>query len=136
MNLQDGPLFLLYIEWCHEQKPAFGAETFANESFCNGQTQGGRVSGISKSSLKENFRGFRADCPTGELDKKKIQAMYRCILPAGNAKVQNLHHMYKSYLYIQKNPPCQQCQRNKNPGMESSKIVINMTPINIVDMFQ
>ena len=101
MNLQDSPLFLFYIEWCHEQKPAFGAETFANESFCNGQTQGGRISSIFKSSLKENFRGFRADCPTGELDKKKIQAMYRCILPAGNAKVQNLNQMYKlSYLYI------------------------------------
>ena len=46
MNLQDGPLFLLYIEWCDEQKPAFGAETFANESFCNGKTQSGRISGI------------------------------------------------------------------------------------------
>ena len=40
------PLLLLYIEWCHKWKPAFDAETFASESFCNWQTQGGGISDI------------------------------------------------------------------------------------------
>ena len=42
-----------------------------------------------------NFRGFRADCPTGELNKEKIEAMYRSILPESNAKVKSLIQMYK-----------------------------------------
>ena len=44
-----------------------------------------------------HFRGFRADCPTGELNKEKIQIMYQSILPDGNAmvwfKIHNISHI-------------------------------------------
>ena len=33
------------------------------------------------------FRGFKQDCPDGQLSKEKILEMYTMILPAGNAKV-------------------------------------------------
>ena len=33
------------------------------------------------------FRGFKQDCPDGQLSKDKILEMYSMILPAGNAKV-------------------------------------------------
>ena len=32
------------------------------------------------------FRGFKQDCPDGQLGKDKILEMYSMILPAGNAK--------------------------------------------------
>ena len=32
-------------------------------------------------------RGFKQDCPDGQLSKEKILEMYTMILPAGNAKV-------------------------------------------------
>ena len=32
-------------------------------------------------------RGFKQDCPDGQLGKDKILEMYSMILPAGNAKV-------------------------------------------------
>ena len=32
-------------------------------------------------------RGFKQDCPTGELYKEKIVEMYSLILPSGNAQV-------------------------------------------------
>ena len=32
-------------------------------------------------------RGFKQDCPDGQLSKDKILEMYSMILPAGNAKV-------------------------------------------------
>ena len=32
-------------------------------------------------------RGFKQDCPDGNLSKEKILEMYSMILPAGNAKV-------------------------------------------------
>ena len=34
-----------------------------------------------------HFRGFKQDCPDGQLSKDKILEMYSMILPAGNAKV-------------------------------------------------
>ena len=34
-----------------------------------------------------NCRGFKQDCPTGELYKEKIIEMYSLILPSGNAQV-------------------------------------------------
>ena len=34
-----------------------------------------------------NGRGFKQDCPDGQLSKEKILEMYTMILPAGNAKV-------------------------------------------------
>ena len=33
------------------------------------------------------YRGFKEDCPTGELYKEKIIEMYSLILPSGNAQV-------------------------------------------------
>ena len=33
------------------------------------------------------YRGFKQDCPDGQLSKDKILEMYSMILPAGNAKV-------------------------------------------------
>ena len=33
------------------------------------------------------LRGFKQDCPDGQLSKEKILEMYTMILPAGNAKV-------------------------------------------------
>jgi hypothetical protein len=35
------------------------------------------------------YRGFKQDCPDGQLGKDKILEMYSMILPAGNAKVDN-----------------------------------------------
>ena len=32
-------------------------------------------------------RGFKLDCPSGQLDREKLLAMYTLILPAGNAKI-------------------------------------------------
>jgi len=37
--------------------------------------------------IKEWYRGFKQDCPDGQLSKDKILEMYSMILPAGNAKV-------------------------------------------------
>lgn len=37
--------------------------------------------------IKEWYRGFKQDCPDGQLGKDKILEMYSMILPAGNAKV-------------------------------------------------
>lgn len=37
--------------------------------------------------IKEWYRGFKQDCPDGQLSKEKILEMYTMILPAGNAKV-------------------------------------------------
>ena len=34
-----------------------------------------------------NFRGFKQDCPDGQLGKDKILEMYSMILPVGNAQV-------------------------------------------------
>ena len=36
---------------------------------------------------KDFVRGFKYDCPSGQLDKEKMLSMYSLILPAGNAKV-------------------------------------------------
>ena len=33
------------------------------------------------------FRGFKKDCPDGQLGKEKVIAMYSMILPEGNALV-------------------------------------------------
>ena len=37
--------------------------------------------------IKEWYRGFKQDCPDGQLGKDKILEMYSMILPAGNAQV-------------------------------------------------
>ena len=34
-----------------------------------------------------NFRGFKKDCPDGQLHKEKVLEMYSMILPEGNARV-------------------------------------------------
>ena len=35
------------------------------------------------------FRGFKQDCPDGQLGKDKILEMYSMILPVGNAQEKN-----------------------------------------------
>ena len=35
------------------------------------------------------FRGFKQDCPDGQLGKDKILEMYSMILPVGNAQERN-----------------------------------------------
>ena len=54
-------------------------------------------------------RGFKQDCPDGQLSKEKILEMYTMILPAGNAKVElskrkyhlkNTQHLYQFLLQV------------------------------------
>ena len=49
-------------------------------------------------------RGFKQDCPDGQLGKDKILEMYSMILPAGNAKgkkllIHNLPMVNPVYIY-------------------------------------
>ena len=49
-------------------------------------------------------RGFKQDCPDGQLSKEKILEMYTMILPAGNAKVKSskrkiINKMPKVYIH-------------------------------------
>merc|ERR1719219_3205684 len=42
---------------------------------------------FDEQEIREWFKGFKVDCPDGELGKDKILDMYSMILPVGNAKV-------------------------------------------------
>ena len=44
-------------------------------------------------------RGFKQDCPDGQLSKEKILEMYTMILPAGNAKVELSKRKYHPKKY-------------------------------------
>ena len=39
------------------------------------------------SHLPSYFRGFKKDCPDGQLHKEKVLEMYKMILPEGNAVI-------------------------------------------------
>ena len=36
--------------------------------------------------IKEWYLGFMTDCPTGKMDRQKIESMYAMVLPPENAK--------------------------------------------------
>ena len=36
--------------------------------------------------IREWYAGFMTDCPTGKMERKKIESMYAMVLPPENAK--------------------------------------------------